>query len=101
MFTERRLGFADVALLSIPTSERLAAQRDGDSTRRRQHFDLHARLSEPLAEWYAAAEQLGPGRVFHSFPEQLDIATQVPPRPDRSDVNLLDGLLDELPPLMH
>lgn len=99
MFLDRRLGFADVVLLSIPDPQRLLTQRNGDPTRRRRHFDLHARLSDPLAEWYAAVERLDPGRVLHRFPENLDVVTQVPPRPDRCDVHLLDRLLDELPSL--
>ncbi|MCD2115086.1 hypothetical protein LQ384_28865 [Rhodococcus rhodochrous] len=79
MFLDRRLGFADVVLLSIPDPQRLLAQRNGDPTRRRRHFDLPARLSEPLAEWYAAVERLDPGRVLHSFPEDVDVVTQIPP----------------------
>ncbi|MFE7421789.1 hypothetical protein [Rhodococcus sp. NPDC057529] len=35
MFARRRLGFADVVLLSIPDTQQLVAQRDGDRTRRR------------------------------------------------------------------
>lgn len=55
-------------------------QREGDSTRRRRHFDLHARLVDPLAEWYAAVDRLDPGRVLHGFPAALDAVTRMPPR---------------------
>ncbi|RZL24142.1 MAG: hypothetical protein EOP31_17030 [Rhodococcus sp. (in: high G+C Gram-positive bacteria)] len=99
MFAQRRLGFADVVLLSIPDPEQLVTQRDGDSTRRRGHFELHARLAEPLAEWYAAVNRVDPGRVLHGFPTGLDVATLIPPRPDRCNVQLLDQLIAELPEL--
>ena len=99
MFTERRLGFADVVLLSIPDPQQLATQRNGDHTRRRGHFDLHARLSEPLAEWYAVLDRLDPGRVVDGFPSELGVAMLAPPRPDRHDTELLEVLVDELPTL--
>ncbi len=99
MFTERRLGFADVVLLSIPDPQQLATQRNGDYTRRRGHFDLHARLSEPLAEWYAVLDRLDPGRVVDGFPSELGVAMLAPPRPDRHDTELLEVLVDELPTL--
>lgn len=68
-------------------------------TRRRGYFDLHARLSEPLAEWCAVLDRLDPGRVVDGFPSELDIAMLAPPRPNRHDTELLDGLVDELPTL--
>ncbi|MFF2082539.1 hypothetical protein ACFVVM_02130 [Nocardia sp. NPDC058176] len=96
-FAQRCLGFPDVVLLSIPDPPQLIAQRLGDPTRRRRHFDLHARLSEPLAEWYAALERLDSGRVIDGFPSALDLETLAPPRPDRYDLDRLDSLVDELP----
>jgi hypothetical protein len=101
MFAQRRLGFADVVLLSIPDTQQLVKQRDGDPTRRRRSFELHARLAAPLAEWYAAIDRLDPGRVLHGFPAEVDIAAPAQPRPNRYDVNLLDSLRDELPALAH
>ncbi|APE35733.1 hypothetical protein BOX37_19275 [Nocardia mangyaensis] len=96
-FARRQLGLPDVVLLSIPDAPRLMAQRLGDPTRRRRHFDLHARLSEPLAEWYAALERLDSGRVIDGFPPALDLETLAPPRRDRYDLDLLDSLVDGLP----
>ena len=97
MFAQRRLGFADVVLLSIPDPKRLARQREGDRTRRRGHFELHARLAEPLTQWYAALERLDPGRVLDDFPSELDIAALPHPRGNRHDIDVLDSLIDELP----
>ena len=98
MFAQR-LGFPDAVLLSIPDAQQLVTQRNRDRTRRRGHLDLHARLAEPLAEWYAALDRLDPGRVVDGLPSELDIATLAPPRPNRHDRQLLEGLLDELPTL--
>ncbi len=100
MFAQRRLGFADVVLLSNPGHQQLGLQRNSDPTRRRRDFNLHARLAEPLSEWYAAVNRLdGAGRVFHEFPADLDAAASVPPRSDRCDQQLIDRLLSNLPAL--
>jgi len=99
MFAQRRLGFADAVVISIPNYQQLELQRDSDPTRRRRNFNLHARLAEPLSEWYAAVNRLEPGRVLHGFPNELDVVTSIPPRPDRCDLQLLDRLLSELPAL--
>lgn len=99
MFTQRRLGFADVVLLSIPDPQQLLQQRRGDPSRRRRHFDLHARLAAPLAEWYGALERLDPGHVIDRFPVELDSATLPPSRSDRHNRDLLDSVIDELPAL--
>ncbi|MGC4994492.1 hypothetical protein [Nocardia salmonicida] len=98
-FAQGRLGFPDVVLLSIPDAQQLVARRAGDPTRRRRHFDLHARLSEPLAEWYAALDRLDSGRVVDGFPTALDLDALAPPRPDRHNLDLLDSMVDELPRL--
>ncbi|MFE3542779.1 hypothetical protein ACFXK0_07395 [Nocardia sp. NPDC059177] len=98
-FTQRRLGFADVVLLSIPEPQQLAAQRAGDPTRRRRHFELHAQLAEPLRQWYSALGRLDPGRVVDGFPTELGDAIPEAPRTDRCDRDLLDSLVDELPAL--
>ncbi|WP_241031989.1 hypothetical protein [Rhodococcus pseudokoreensis] len=96
MFTQRRLGFADVVLLSIPDPQQLLRQRIGDPSRRRRHFDVHACLAAPLAEWYAALDRLDPGRVIDGFPVALDSARLPPSRSDRHDRDLLDSVIDEL-----
>lgn len=98
-FQQRRLGFTDVVLLSIPDRRQLAAQRAGDPTRRRRHFDLHARLSDPLAEWYATLDRLDTGRVVDGFPASLAMKDLPSPRPDRHSLDLLDSLVATLPEL--
>ena len=50
---------------------------------------MHARLSEPLTEWYAVLDQLDPGRVIDGFPSEVDKATLALPRPDHHDSELL------------
>ncbi len=53
MMGGHRIGFADAYLVSIPDPEVLELRRTGDRGRRRRNFALHARLGEPLREWYA------------------------------------------------
>ena len=68
-FEVRALGLTDLVLIGTPPLERLLQQRAGDLTRRRRHFELHARLREPLVEWYQAVEDLDPGRVAWKLPD--------------------------------
>lgn len=92
---EKRLGLADLVLVTLPPLPVLRRQRDGDPTRRRGHFELHARLSEPLEQWYRAWEAVSPGRVVWHLP-----AAELPRpgnRADRYDLAVFDGLLDALP----
>ena len=58
-----QLGFADMVLISIPPLQVLNRHKATDTTRQRRSFDLHAKLGEPLREWYSAVELAEPGRV--------------------------------------
>jgi hypothetical protein len=69
MVVDRRIGFADAYLVSIPDQEALALRRTGDTSRRRSNFGLHSRLGEPVREWYAALEEVRPGSVRWSYPK--------------------------------
>jgi hypothetical protein len=97
-FQTGRLGFADAVLVGLPDLETLQRQRDDDPTRRRRNFATHVQLREPLRQWYATLDSLDPGRVIWDLP-----ATGVPklpaPRPVRTSLALLDGLVDALPAL--
>lgn len=96
-FTAGALGFADLVLVQLPPLEVLRSRRDGDTTRRRRHFDMHAQLRMPLSEWYQAVDKLDPGRVLWKLPAD-GVPAQLPkPRPARSDVELLDALVAALP----
>lgn len=96
-FHAETLGFADLVLVSIPPPAVLRAQRLGDPTRSRRSFELHARLSASLRAWYGAIDALHPGRVVWEFPSGGLPSSMPPPRPSRSDVSLLDELVDTLP----
>ncbi|MGC0363931.1 hypothetical protein ABH922_001915 [Rhodococcus sp. 27YEA15] len=98
-FAQERLGFADLTVISIPPTDQLVRRRESDPTRRRRNFDLHARLAEPLAQWYSAIDALDSGRVLWDFPDPLESDRFPPPRPYRSDGELLRALTDALPPL--
>jgi hypothetical protein len=90
------LGFADMVLVSIPPPAVLRNRKGVNATRQRRLFDLHARLAEPLREWYSAVERAEPGRVVWSWP-----TTGVPvirtERTQRRDTALLDSVIAHLP----
>ncbi|MFB9784027.1 hypothetical protein [Rhodococcus baikonurensis] len=98
-FEQLKLGFADLTVISMPSPEQLRLQRERDHSRRRRHFELHAALAGPLTHWYAAIDRVDPGGVLWHFPTQLDLSQCPPPRSDRSDLSLLDAVINELPPL--
>ena len=97
-FSAGRLGLADLVLITIPDLATLQAHRDEDGSRRRHSFELHARLREPLREWYQAVDRLDPGRVCWELPK-TGLPAGPPPRIDRSDPAQLDTLVRLLPPL--
>ncbi|GAB3590575.1 hypothetical protein CFAEC_08785 [Corynebacterium faecale] len=92
---EKRIGFVDAVLVDFPSLDTLTRQKDNDATRNRKSFDLHARLTDPLREWYDALEKADPGRV-HPWDVDLDALR---PRQRRYDATLLDALLANLPSL--
>lgn len=96
-FASCHLGFSDAMFVSIPSFDVLRDHRAADITRRRRSFDVHARLSEPLREWYSAVERADPGRVLWSWP-----VTGVPMNLEerttqRCDLALLDRVIENLP----
>ncbi|OLL88256.1 MULTISPECIES: hypothetical protein [unclassified Pseudonocardia] len=97
-FEAGQLGFADLVLVHVPDLATLRARKAGDRTRSRRSFELHARLREPLQEWYRAVDGLEPGRVWWGLPGS-GVPTGIEPRQDRSDPALLDALVDLLPGL--
>jgi hypothetical protein len=93
-----RLGLADAVLVGLPDLATLRARREGDGTRRRRNFATHVQLREPLRQWYATLDSLDPGRVIWDLP--ADGVPKLPgPRADRTSADLLDALIDALPPL--
>ncbi len=56
------------------------------------------RLAEPLREWYQAWETVSPGCTRWSLPPD-GVPSPPPPRPDRGDPAVLDGLVEALPRL--
>lgn len=96
--SRRQLGFADAILVTLPSEAVLRRQKDGDATRSRRTFELHARLRGPLEQWYRSMDRLRPGAVIWDLQATAvgDLSTTL--RPDRRyDVELLDALVFELP----
>jgi hypothetical protein len=97
-FRSGALGFADAVLVALPDVATLRRRRDGDATRHRRNFAKHVQLREPLQQWYAALDDLDPGRVTWHLP--ADGTPALPePRARRCDLELLDALVAALPPL--
>lgn len=94
----RHIGFADVALVTLPDEAVLRRRKVGDATRSRRSFDLHVRLRDPLEEWYRTLDRLHPGTVVWDLPSS-GLSELVPATsPDaRYDVRVLDALATELP----
>jgi hypothetical protein len=93
-----RLGFADIALVSIPPVHVLRTRKATDPTRQRRSFGLHAQLREPLREWYTAVERAEPCRVVWSWPA-AGVPIAQSERAQRCDPALLDRIVEYLPPL--
>lgn len=92
MVAQARIGFADAYFVSIPDSPTLEGRRSQDTTRRRRNFSLHARLGEPLREWYGALEEVRPGSVRWSFPDE-GIGRQVDGAGARYDLESFDAFV--------
>lgn len=90
------LGFADVALVPIPSIRVLRTRKAADATRQRRSFELHAQLRGPLREWYSAVERAEPGRVVWSW-SATGVPVEQPERAHRYDATLLDSIIDQLP----
>lgn len=90
------LGFTDMVLVSIPPLHVLRSHKTTDMPRQRRSFDLHAKLSEPLREWYTAVELAEPGRVVWSWPP-TGVPITPDERPQRCDPALLDRVIARLP----
>lgn len=91
------LRLADLVLVSIPPLELLRRQREADSSRRRRSFELHARLAEPLRDWYEAMDQAGVAQVHWPFSRSVAAAAPDALQRNRSDPLMLDRLVERLP----
>lgn len=91
-----RLGFADIVLVSIPSERVLRTRAAADPSRQRRSFGLHARLREPLREWYTAVERAKPGRVVWSWPA-TGVPIAQPERAQRCNPAFLDSIIGHLP----
>jgi hypothetical protein len=91
-----RLGFADRYYVAIPDAQVLAQRKANDASRSRRNFPVHARLGDPLREWYGAIEALRPGSVVWDYPAQLP--DPAPRQTDRwpGDLLTFDRLMERV-----
>ena len=87
------LGPADAVVCCIPDDASLADRQRADPTRGRRNFDLHRGLSGPLRDWYAALNDVDPGRVTWGFPDELPVGSVG----NRYDLGLFDAWMRVLP----
>lgn len=97
--SHEKLGFGDLVMVTVPDAETLRLQKIGDPTRSRRSFELHAKLREPLIEWYQCMNRLRPGQVVWELPEICVGSISGTTPSDRYDVEVLDALICELPKL--
>ena len=98
--SQRRIGFADIVLMTVPDERTLRLQKEGDSTRSRRSFELHTKLRDPLIEWYESLDRLRPNHVVWQLPhEGVDSILETVPLVGRYDLGLLDALVEDLPRL--
>ncbi len=93
-----QLGFADIFLVKDVEPAVARRQRDGDRSRTRRNFELHALLGPPLADWYRSLGQILPGAVMWTHPQDGLAslrALKLPPRP--SALEIFDTLMAILP----
>jgi hypothetical protein len=83
----RKLGFADVYFVEVIDPDVARHQRDNDTMRPRDPFDLHVRLQPTLVLWYRALEAALGGRVAWSLPDTLPDSEGSLPNPFRFDVH--------------
>lgn len=96
--SHQKLGFADVVLVTVPDEKTLRLQKVGDSTRSRRSFELHAKLREPLTEWYQCLNRLRPNQVVWQLPQNgVASIPEIAPFARRYDLRLLDALVADLP----
>jgi hypothetical protein len=99
-FSSRRLGFADVVMITLPDEQTLRQRKTSDVTRTRRSFELHVQLRKPLIEWYHRLDELRPGSVLWQLPAQsadLNAFAVEAQLRDRYDLELLDLLVGSLP----
>ena len=98
--SQQRIGFADIVLMTVPDQRTLRLQKESDSTRSRRSFELHAKLREPLIEWYESLDRLKPNHVVWQLPQNgVASILETVPLAGRYDLGLLDALVEDLPSL--
>lgn len=85
---------ADLYLVADVDELTLRARRDADTTRTRRGFARHVLLRDSLLRWYAAIDELEPGRVRFGLPDAglTPDLLALGPRRVRSGVDLFERL---------
>ncbi len=85
-----KLGFGDAYFVKVIDPDVARRQRDGDTTRTRDRFDLHVRLQPTLIHWYETLQALLPGHVVWGLPEMGLPGDGLQPNAHRYNLDLFD-----------
>ncbi|BBK31959.1 hypothetical protein EDC65_0759 [Stella humosa] len=89
-----RIGFADAYAVGRIEPQIARDRAHADATRRRRNFELHVRLQVALMRWYAAIDQIMPGRVQFGLPAAMP---GVRHHAERCDLGAFDRVIAALP----
>ncbi len=95
-FAEKRLGFADAYLVKAIDPAIARQQRDADTLRVRDRFDLNVQLQPPLLHWYRQMDAVLGGRVRWELPETGLSLGSVTTNALRYDIGAFDAFIAAL-----
>nr|WP_244658635.1 hypothetical protein [Ciceribacter thiooxidans] len=95
-FLEKRLGFADAYFVKVIDPLIAKQQREGDTSRVRDRFDLHVRLQPFLIQWYARLDQAVGRRVRWTLPDEGLPADAILNNEFRYDIDVFDRFVSSL-----
>lgn len=93
---ERKLGFADAYFVKIIDPVVAKRQSDADTSRLRNHFDLHVQLQPALIRWYMHLDEVLGGRVHWKLPDSAPHFNAIAPNDLRHDVEAFDAFIASL-----
>lgn len=93
---EKRLGFADAYLVKEIDPIVARQQRDNDTSKARDRFDLNVQLQPSLIRWYRQMDAILGGRVHWGLPETGLPLGAVTPNALRYDIGAFDAFIASL-----
>jgi hypothetical protein len=95
-FAEKRLGFADAYFVKAIDPAIARQQRDADTSKTRDRFDLNVQLQPSLLRWYTRMGEILAGRVRWGLPETGLSLGSITTNPLRYDISAFDAFIASL-----